>query len=90
MFKNNSADFGGVFSVVDGTVIISDSLLTNNRAQRVIAVVISSLIIANTSIFDNLEGENIIYVVHSNLSFTGVNNVSNNVNPVYALSSRVV
>ena len=92
MFKNNSADFGGVFFVADGTVIISDSVVTNNRATQqdgVIAVVISSLIITNTSIFDNLEGENIIYVVHSNLSFTGVNNVSNNVNPVYALRSRV-
>ncbi|XP_064388883.1 uncharacterized protein LOC135336935 [Halichondria panicea] len=92
MFKNNSADFGGVFFVADGTVIISDSLLTNNRATQrdgVIAVFISSLIITNTSIFDNLEGENIIYAVHSNLSFTGVNNVSNNINPVYALSSRV-
>ncbi|XP_064388895.1 uncharacterized protein LOC135336950 [Halichondria panicea] len=92
MFKNNSADIGGVFFVADGTVIISDSLLTNNRATQqdgVIAVAISTLINTNTSIFDNLEGENIIYVVHSNLSFTGVNNVSNNVNPVYALSSRV-
>ena len=92
MFKNNSADFGGVFFVADGTVIISDSVVTNNRATQqdgVIAVVISILIITNTSIFDNLEGENILYVVHSNLSFTGVNNVSNNVNPVYALSSRV-
>ncbi|XP_064390063.1 uncharacterized protein LOC135337972 [Halichondria panicea] len=94
MFKNNSADVGGVFFVADGTVIISDSVLTNNRATQqdeVIAVAISTLIITNTSRlnFDNLEGENSIYVVHSNLSFTGVNNVSNNVNPVYALSSRV-
>ena len=92
MFKNNSADFGGVFFVADGTVIISDSVVTNNRATQhngVITVVISTLIITNTSIFDNLDGENILYVVHSNLSFTGVNNVSNNVNPVYALSSRV-
>ncbi|XP_064389969.1 uncharacterized protein LOC135337884 [Halichondria panicea] len=92
MFKNNSAEFGGVFFVADGTVIISDSVLTNNRATQqdgVIAVAISTLIITNTSIFDNLEGENIIYAVHSNLSLTGVNNVSNNVNPVYALSSRV-
>ncbi|XP_064389949.1 uncharacterized protein LOC135337873 [Halichondria panicea] len=92
MFKNNSADFGGVFFVAGGTVNISDSVLTNNRATQqdgVIAVAISTLIITNTSIFDNLEGENIIYAVHSNLSFTGVNNVSNNVNPVYALSSRV-
>ncbi|XP_064389809.1 uncharacterized protein LOC135337762 [Halichondria panicea] len=92
MFKNNSADVGAVFFVADGTVIIFDSLLTNNRATQqdgVIAVAFSSLIITNTSIFDNFEGENIIYVVHSNLSFTGVNNVSNNVSPVYSLSSRV-
>ena len=92
MIKNNSADFGGVFFVADVPVIISDSVLTNNRATKqvgMIALVISSLIITNTSIFDNLEGENIIYAVYSNLSFTGVNTVSNNVNPVYALSSRV-
>ena len=92
MIKNNSADFGGVISVADVPVIISDSVLTNNRATKqdgVIAVVISTLIITNTSIFDNLEGENIIYAVHSNLSFIGVNTVSNNINPVYALSSRV-
>ncbi|XP_064388740.1 uncharacterized protein LOC135336804 [Halichondria panicea] len=92
VIKNNSADAGAVFYVVDGTVIIFDSLLTNNRATQqdgVIALLMSSLIITNTSIFDNLEGENIIYAVYSNLSFTGVNTVSNNINPVYALSSRV-
>ncbi len=87
MFKNNSADIGGVFFVADGTVIISDSVLTSNRAKQdgVIAVAISTY----TSIFDNLEGQNSIYVVHSNLSFTGVNNVINNENPIFALSSRV-
>ncbi|XP_064389950.1 uncharacterized protein LOC135337874 isoform X1 [Halichondria panicea] len=92
MIKNNSADFGGVISVADVPVNISDSVLTNNRATQqngVIAVAISTLIITNTSIFDNFEGENIIYAVYSNLSFTGVNTISNNVNPVYALSSRV-
>ncbi len=92
MFKNNSADVGGVFFVADGTVIISDSVLTNNRATQqdgVTAVAISTLIITNTSIFDNFEGENSIYVVHSNLSFTGVNNIINNKIPIFTLSSRV-
>ncbi len=63
MLKNNSADFGGMLFIADGTVIISDSVLTRNRATKqdgVIAAVISTLIITNTSIFDHFESKNII------------------------------
>ncbi len=43
MLKNNSADFGGVIFIINGTVIISDSVLTSNNATQrggVIAVAI--------------------------------------------------
>ena len=92
MLINNSADCGGAIVSLESNVIISDSVFTSNSATQqggVIAVAISTLRISNTSMMGNLEGEDVIYVVHSNLAFVGVNNISNNKNPVYALSSRV-
>ncbi len=56
VFKNNSADFGGVFFVADGTVIISDSLLTNNRATKQDAWSDCGCYL-NLSIFDNFESK---------------------------------
>ncbi|XP_064388829.1 uncharacterized protein LOC135336892 [Halichondria panicea] len=92
ILTNNSADYGGAIVSLESNVIISDSVFTKNSATQqggVIAVAISTLIITNVKMIDNLEGEDIIYAVHSNLSFMGVNNVSNNTNPVHAQSSRV-
>ncbi len=92
MLKNNSAKVGGVIFIINGTVIISDSVFTSNSATQqggVMVVAISTLTFNNTSITDNLKGEDVIYAVGSNLLFTGINNVSNNKNPVHALSSRV-
>ncbi len=52
-----------------------------------VAVASLTLTFTDTRIIDNLKGEDVIYAVHSNLSFMGVNNVTTKT--VYALSSRV-
>ncbi len=89
---NNSVEYGGVIMLEDSNVIVSDSVLTSNSATQegiVILVESSSLTFNNTTILDNLEVEVVISVLHSNLSFVGVNTFSNNMKPVYARISRV-
>ncbi len=66
MFKNNSADFGGVFFVADGTVFQLCAHKQQSHPTRwSVAVAISTLTLTNTSIFDNFESKNIIYVASS-------------------------
>ena len=89
---NNSADYagGGAIYVYSGSsVSISNSELTHNRANKggVINVFESStLIINNTDITNNMASLNIS---QSNVTFTGMNIVSNNGRPIYAFNSRI-
>ncbi|XP_064389007.1 uncharacterized protein LOC135337049 [Halichondria panicea] len=87
---HNSAVYdGGAIVVFSGSVSISNSTLTHNRANRggVIHVFPSStLIINNTDITNNMASLNIS---QSNVTFTGMNVVSNNGRPIYAFNSRI-
>ncbi len=85
---NNSADFGGAIDVYSGSVSISNSELTNNVANKGGAIDVfqsSALIINNTDITNNIGS---LSISQSNVTFTGMNIVSNN-GPIYAFNSRV-
>ncbi len=84
----NGADFNGgaICCVSFGSLSIFDSMLTNNRGA--IEVLRSStLIIHNPDITNNVAS---LKISQSNVTFTGINIVSNNDRPIYAvLNSRV-
>ena len=86
---NNSADYGGAIDVYSGSVSISNSELTHNSAKEGGAIDVfhsSTLIINNTDITNNMASLNIS---QSNVTFTGMNIVSNNGRPIYAFNSRI-
>ncbi|XP_064389191.1 uncharacterized protein LOC135337227 [Halichondria panicea] len=86
---NNSADKGGAIDVCPGSnVFISDSMVTNSSSNRgVIYASRSNLILNNTNITNNMVSLNINQ--QSNVTFTGMNIVSNNNGPINASNSRV-
>ena len=88
-FTNNKAvQLGGAIDV-SGSMSISNSELTNNSAGYSggeISVYSGSVSISNTNITNNMASLNIS---QSNVTFTGMNIVSNNGRPIYAFNSRI-
>ncbi|XP_064389551.1 uncharacterized protein LOC135337551 [Halichondria panicea] len=87
---HNKADSDGAISVYSGSSMsISNSTLTHNFAKEggVFNVFQSStLLIHNTNITNNMASLNIS---QSNVTFTGMDIVSNNGRPIYAFNSRI-
>ncbi|XP_064397229.1 probable outer membrane protein pmp6 [Halichondria panicea] len=89
--SNRVNNNGGVINVYSSNVSIYNSTLTNNRANKSGVIDVSqtaTLIINNTNITNNNAMVS-LYILQSNVKFTGSNIVSNNNGPVYAFNSRV-
>ncbi len=83
---NNSHGYGGAIDVFSDIVSISDSKLTNNIGGVFLVFLSSTLIINNTAITNNIGSLNIS---QSNVTFTGINIVSNNSRSIYTFNGRI-